>query len=553
MGASPTSKHDSTRAIRAEGQAQPSPRPSRRPSRWLVPHVRPSRGDVVSTLVCLLALSGILIVSSMYSRSIAPVANELAGLPSSFRQVLLVVWYALLAIVSYYRPRVFTTPSSCTAGVIVSALFVACLLIGSQTQSTATFAVGIILYTLAQAWMNFLFACRLTSLPSLKMAAVAAVGGVVLRQLTLPIYSLPLGFTGNVACIGAICVAITAVLGSLNAPMFASLARKESLDQVALTNPLSSLRPPNLLFAGVLLVSLTYNFSAAQGVPGFGALRVTVVLLMLALLYLLLILRDGQEDRLFSLVVLFVMTGLLCTPLLLGQDSYIPNTFLFLGSTCFDVLLWLLIYGIGRRNAVAMIPVFGAICCLDELGNCVGGPLGRLALSLAGSTSQAGQAVTLGLALFFFAFVWLGFKRFSFTEAIRGVESVEEPLHPAPRPTSRPDEKVTGAGSVLSHAGYGEPSSDDPGAAGDAPAPADAHGDDHLGQRCHEMALAVGLTPREEEVFDLLARGRNARYIMDALHVTRNTAKAHIAHIYAKVGVHSHQELLSLVEDGGDQ
>ena len=130
---------------------------------------------------------------------------------------------------------------------------------------------------------------------------------------------------------------------------------------------------------------------------------------------------------------------------------------------------------------------------------------------------------------------------------------MEEPLHPALRPTPRPGEKVAGTGTAPSHASGGEPLADDLGAAGDAPAPADAHGDDHLGQRCHEMALAVGLTPREEEVFDLLARGRNARYIMDALHVTRNTAKAHIAHIYAKVGVHSHQELLSLVEDGGDQ
>ena len=39
-----------------------------------------------------------------------------------------------------------------------------------------------------------------------------------------------------------------------------------------------------------------------------------------------------------------------------------------------------------------------------------------------------------------------------------------------------------------------------------------------------------------------------AQYIMDTLHVTRNTAKAHIAHVYTKLGVHSHQELLSLVE-----
>lgn len=35
---------------------------------------------------------------------------------------------------------------------------------------------------------------------------------------------------------------------------------------------------------------------------------------------------------------------------------------------------------------------------------------------------------------------------------------------------------------------------------------------------------------------------------MDALQVTRSTAKAHISHVYVKLGVHSHQELLSLIE-----
>ncbi len=43
-------------------------------------------------------------------------------------------------------------------------------------------------------------------------------------------------------------------------------------------------------------------------------------------------------------------------------------------------------------------------------------------------------------------------------------------------------------------------------------------------------------------------RGRNARYLQDQLSITRNTAKSHIAHIYVKLGVHSQQELIDLVE-----
>ena len=72
-------------------------------------------------------------------------------------------------------------------------------------------------------------------------------------------------------------------------------------------------------------------------------------------------------------------------------------------------------------------------------------------------------------------------------------------------------------------------------------------------ERCQELEQLGGLTPREAEVFELLVRGRNARFIMDTLHVTRNTAKAHIGHIYTKLGVHSHQELLTLVEETAER
>ena len=43
-------------------------------------------------------------------------------------------------------------------------------------------------------------------------------------------------------------------------------------------------------------------------------------------------------------------------------------------------------------------------------------------------------------------------------------------------------------------------------------------------------------------------RDRNARYLQDRSGITRNTAKSHIAHIYARLGVHSRQELIDLVE-----
>lgn len=56
------------------------------------------------------------------------------------------------------------------------------------------------------------------------------------------------------------------------------------------------------------------------------------------------------------------------------------------------------------------------------------------------------------------------------------------------------------------------------------------------------------LSPRQSEVFELLARGRNCEYIKDEFCISKATAKAHIYSIYRKVDVHSQQELINLVE-----
>ncbi len=62
-----------------------------------------------------------------------------------------------------------------------------------------------------------------------------------------------------------------------------------------------------------------------------------------------------------------------------------------------------------------------------------------------------------------------------------------------------------------------------------------------------DLAGAHNLTPREAEVFALLAQGRSIPYIRDELIISRETAATHAKHIYAKLGVHSRQELIDLV------
>ena len=50
-------------------------------------------------------------------------------------------------------------------------------------------------------------------------------------------------------------------------------------------------------------------------------------------------------------------------------------------------------------------------------------------------------------------------------------------------------------------------------------------------------------------MFDLLAKGRGTAYIQDKLCISKSTAKTHISHIYRKLDIHTHQDLIDLVEE----
>lgn len=62
-------------------------------------------------------------------------------------------------------------------------------------------------------------------------------------------------------------------------------------------------------------------------------------------------------------------------------------------------------------------------------------------------------------------------------------------------------------------------------------------------------AARFGLSAREQEVFEMLARGRNRAYISKTLVVSDNTTRTHMKNVYRKLGVHSQQELIDLVEN----
>ena len=61
------------------------------------------------------------------------------------------------------------------------------------------------------------------------------------------------------------------------------------------------------------------------------------------------------------------------------------------------------------------------------------------------------------------------------------------------------------------------------------------------------LAERFGLTPRETEVLQVWSAGHNAAYMEQTLHITRNTVKTHLNHIYQKTGTSGREELLALL------
>lgn len=73
--------------------------------------------------------------------------------------------------------------------------------------------------------------------------------------------------------------------------------------------------------------------------------------------------------------------------------------------------------------------------------------------------------------------------------------------------------------------------------------------DSGIGSVVEKLTVENNLTPRESEILALLSRGRNRKVISEELVISIETTKTHINGLYRKLGVHSQQEVLDLIED----
>ncbi len=69
-----------------------------------------------------------------------------------------------------------------------------------------------------------------------------------------------------------------------------------------------------------------------------------------------------------------------------------------------------------------------------------------------------------------------------------------------------------------------------------------------IDEKCKVLAEEFGLSRRELDVLQLLARGRSLTVVEEQLCISNSTARTHTRNIYRKMDIHTKQELIDLVE-----
>lgn len=290
------------------------------------------------------------------------------------------------------------------------------------------------------------------------------------------------------------------------ASMFGIAREAEPSAELQITHPDSVLHFSHRFFIAILFFRVAFGLALTFGSEGGNPVQTLLPIIPLAVVFVMPFLpRVPKADYLYQMAALFVIAGFLLAMVDgTGANNWTVGL-LYSGSECFDILMYFVLARVGNRNKANAISVFAWGRAASSFGLVIGADIGH-SINAIIQTSTLTVSIVLAVVLFLFVTVNLTImKNFGFQDTIDGVK---EPL--PLNVTNLPDTA--------------------------------------LEERCTRVAARYRLTPRESELLELLARGRNGHYIQEYLTLSYNTVKTHVANIYAKLGIHSQQELIDMVE-----
>ena len=436
----------------------------------------------------------------------------------------------VFAIVAFRRPGLIRESLWSAVALALFGCSMASLAFGIASGNEAVVAAGSPFGGISQVWFLVLVGVALARAGLARSTVLVPAGFAIayFAQGALEVSGWRPGY--GVAC--ALYFACVALSYLLMRPMVSRqldiICQAQAPAVLDTTNPHSFLPLGSLVFVCVWLFNAASGFALGSGMGPLGtAMSLAPYVPVLGLFFVMVAMRRPvASDRIYLLATVLVLGGLLLAPLRYVSPAGIAGPVAVMalqgGTDCFSLLTYLLIAAIGARNPVGSLSVSASMGAASYLGIACGAPAVQGVNELARRLGCDVTVPLLCLAALTFAFVvfnLVSMKPFSFDALIRGIEPVPEELVVPPALAEGAADDASGATDV------------------------DA--------RCDVVAARYQLTPRERDVLGLLARGRTSPIIQERLVVSQNTVRTHVRHIYTKLGVHSQQELINLVDEAG--
>lgn len=349
--------------------------------------------------------------------------------------------------------------------------------------------------------------------------------------------------------------------------------------------PLSYVKP-YITRLGISMVFLGFVVGALRVVCGdkllsSGAISMELVLgvgCMVSALVLVLAIalskRTELWDSLLRNVTPAIMLGIAGIALLAGDAKMFAAFFTIIGFVCVVSITWILLASFAKNLNGSYIFVFGLGYGIIQAASIIGALVANLlssqgqlvasisnadSMEIVGFTSQVGLSDLAIILMVVFSAGYAMVPRYrelkemlaSLMVALSKEKLTATAMGETPEEASKnnlPDDST----DIEMEANDSEDnlkatSKQSENGEGASSAPKDKKGS--FTRRCDELSDQYRLSAREREAFFLLAKGHNAAYLTESLCISKSTAKTHINHIYKKLGIHTQQELLNMVEE----
>lgn len=485
------------------------------------------------------------IVNTMLFPNVAlvmPVAREISTYSGAAFSI-------AVAVAAYVRPSLMREgvwSAACLASTVGAAIL---LYLGVLTNNTTLLLLGAPFGGLGSAWLAVLIGVGLANLGAARAMLAVPAGFVLEYAFRCGLMALGLPSSMGLATIAFVAALVASYLFIRHdaRAILESVHDSTAPNVLNITSPSSYVSFSSLAFVSILLFNIACGFalggaSSASSVAGalISFIPVTIALVVV-------VVRGSiSTDALYRGSMLLVFAGLLTTPLLLfggllttplllfgGADPFnmqAHGTLLSAGSDLFNVLMYCFIAAVGARNKLGAVSVSASFLATQWLGIGIGAPIAQFVNEISTSNAAVAAWVTMAITFAFVAYNYIGMRNYSFAETIEGIT----PAHTESLMKNADDEEAAAQLAEEAEPAEGLQRKSD---------------DTAFEIACAAVAEKHRLTARETEVFELLARGRTSPVIQEKLVLSHNTVKTHVRHIYAKLDVHSQQELISMVEE----